>query len=580
MKKRFLASLLALVMVVGLLPTTALAAGAEMLANSLSSGASTLADNDQYYDVTFVKDAFEMTTIEVRIVDGGDDDMKLNLTEESKNKVTLEGAVFYIGDGEMSVLGLVTGYGLTSVDANMVGTDMTYYFQQASWGSLSSGQRVFETFTYEDVVNAKNSSRRLVLNYRAGGNMPINVNAVLERTPGDTGSQVSIPGAETTIAPGVLTNDVAQRVVRNSHMDGVSAYFFDHAEVRHTDGTAYPIDSVWLLGNYYYVTGEAMTGQVSFDRDNWSIYLVYTQAYTLTINASDPADGANTINGQEFGGSATFEFQIPRNGSLDVTFRLGWHVTLKVTETTNGGGLNNTVHFDSARDGYQTKTATVTFNGAQYQGDRTLNAVFTTGGDGGTYTLDYGHYLDNREDTGPYHGATVNVGGNTISASSSRTKGISNSMPEGQRTITITNTKSTSGASYVMDTLVVNGTFLRLPTAWTWTKPSNLSGNVWTSANNVTTIRDSNGGQMATATVTYRITYGTDGEITQSVATIVFSNIQQSLKIDRVNLTPRNYPGLTVTSIGEGLSAVYDYTQWVNGSDQRFTNSNLNISKL
>src|SRR5699024_4676202 len=102
----------------------------------------------------------------------------------------------------------------------------------ASWGTLGSANDqfgVFETFTYEDVVAANNAGRRLVLNYRAGGGMSVPVNAVLERTPGDTGSRELIPDAETTIAPGVLTNDVAQRVVRNSHMDGVSAYFFDHA---------------------------------------------------------------------------------------------------------------------------------------------------------------------------------------------------------------------------------------------------------------------------------------------------------------------------------------------------------------
>ena len=552
MKKRFLASLLALVMVVGLLPTTALAAGAEMLANSLSSGASTLADNDQYYDVTFVKDAFEMTTIEVRIVDGGDDDMKLNLTEESKNKVTLEGAVFYIGDGEMSVLGLVTGYGLTSVDANMVGTDMTYYFQQASWGSLSSGQRVFETFTYEDVVNAKNSSRRLVLNYRAGGNMPIDVNAVLEQTPGNTGSRVEIPNAAQTIAPGVLTNDVAQRVVRNSHMDGVSAYFFDHAEVRHTDGTAYPIDSVWLLGNYYYVTGEAMTGQVSFDRDNWSIYLVYTQAYTLTITASSQG-GSNFIdNTQITTAGREITYQIPRNGSLEVDFRWGQYATIDIQETTANHAKEL---FSSAEDGYQIKSTTLSFDGATAQYDRQITVDFTSRGSTSAFTLDYTHYIDNAGNpSGSYHGAEVKLGNDVWETADAGSAVLRNSMGENARTITITKTRDSN--SYVVDTIVINGTALNLPTGWSWQSTANST---WTGRAE-TDILDSNNQVMAHAVVNFRLEYGEQRNIYISTTTITFSNICNDLKIDRINLTNQGYPGMTVTVVGDALDATYDRT--------------------
>ena len=121
MKKRLLA------LVMGLFPT-AFAAGQSGNSSS-SDGVSTRAmTSDKDYTISFVKDAFNITQIGVRVVDGSSPPANLSgqFNDATKQKITLGGASFSIGDGSMSPAHMVASYGLMEVTPTKVGQ---YYDQ-------------------------------------------------------------------------------------------------------------------------------------------------------------------------------------------------------------------------------------------------------------------------------------------------------------------------------------------------------------------------------------------------------------------------------------------------------------------
>ena len=360
MKKRLLASLLVLVMVVGLLPSTAFASSGTG-GGDTDSGVSTQANTDGTYNVTFVRDAFNTTQVTVHSVYG------LNNQALTVSSATLDGMRLQIGDEGMDANGLAGGYGLLNVQVG----DQFYYLTSATWGA--NGQPV-GTFYYDDVEAHANDG--IYLHYTAAENVTIPVTAV---NGNDSDAEITTG----QLASGVIDEFVVQEVVANE----TSTWYFSQAELRPTaDGSAagsspVTIESIRLENGTYYVTTEETTlSQAAFDPADWSVYLVYEPGVELTMNVtlSNGAGQYNTIDGvavtqipeYESDGNFTVRYQVPTSGSRDIVLTMGAGANLNVTETTSGSAAL----FSSADDGYQYKSYTLSLLGTQ--GNRTVNVEF------------------------------------------------------------------------------------------------------------------------------------------------------------------------------------------------------------
>lgn len=322
MKKRLLA------LVMGLFPT-AFAAGQSGNSSS-SDGVSTRAmTSDKDYTISFVKDAFNITQIGVRVVDGSSPPANLSgqFNDATKQKITLGGASFSIGDGSMSPANMVASYGLMDVTTTKVGT---YYYQYATWERSLTADHV-TSLTYEDIK--AHAGQTLYLNYRtSAGKLKVPVTAV-----SDTGETLA---QKSDFVPGDITEAQAQEVVAGLS----SPYYFQGAELRPKSGTASPVPITYvnLLNGCYYVKSSLSSNSMdTFDINDWDVYLVYEQAYKLTLHIEDPGNHANNkVNGVHCT-TGDYIYQIPKSGVLELTFGIGTNSNLTVTNTT-GGGSNGT----------------------------------------------------------------------------------------------------------------------------------------------------------------------------------------------------------------------------------------------
>ena len=511
--------LLCVIMVASMLPVSALA-----FLLPVSRAAS-----EPDYTVTFVKDAFNTQKVEVytRIDETGD---SLDIPD-----ATLDGKSFQLPEGaSMTASGLADGYGLLNVEVG----GQRYYLVDATWGN-ESGSSVISIFNY-DIVQQK-GSLGIYLHYVAATSQRISATAW--DTTGN-GSKITTG----SIHAGNLTEDVGQALVAGQS----GTWYFSGAELRpkangaQAGSNSIPIDSIRLENGYYYVTTSLSDqGQVAFVKDDWDVYLLYEPAYQLTINVSNVNNTASSIDGVSIGnGDSTRTYQVPRNDNVDVFFDFGTRAELVLTDTTDG----SEVLFDSKNNNYQIKEYTQSFT---MNKDRTVTAVFTARSN---FTLDFTQYRDENDS---YHGGVMAI--RSSSSNNYETLSISGT---GKLTTTIAPNYQLrirqdvgGGTPYVVDTIVINGQFVSLPTGFSWT---GSSGSPWESTlNNVTIYANDGETVMARMNVYSYVEYGTNGKISVAATTLTFTAINTNLVIDRINRTPEDYPGTTVTDIGEGLDATF-----------------------
>lgn len=536
MKQRLISLLLCVVMIFGMIPMTALAAP--------SDDVTTYANGQ--YNVIFVKDAFTTTQIGVTPINGSS---ALSIT----SPVTLDGVSLTIGTGSMTVANLAAGYGLMQVESNST----TYYLDYATWGQ--NGTR-FDSYTYEDI--ATHAGEGIYLHYREAQDIDIPVKAVDE-------DDQPISGAESSMSAGEITTEKAQQVV-----DGASqSYGFVNAELRPIDGEGdpVPITSVNVVNDYYYVTTEMSSlDRVTFDSTQWEVYLVYGLAYRLTVNVTNETGSADNQINRTTVQTDTYYYYIPRNGTLNLEFHSAADSNMTITNTTSGSD----VLFSSAEDGYQVKTFDLAMVGNLASGsissDQTINVNFTRIPT--QLTLDYNHYKQYYDMEQSYHGFPVRVN-NTVLQHNSTDNGIMNLVDDAdadEHDIKINmgyrSKDGTSNTRFIVNTIVINGTALPLPTDWSWTGNSGSPFNKYVDF----TIPDSDGNVIASGKVWFHIEYGSAGNMISEegrcYAHVVFEELHNNIKIDRINLTPgpeeNVFPDVVIQEIGEGITGrVYNSTE-------------------
>ena len=549
MKKRLLASLLALAMVVGLLPAAALATLVPASASD-GSGVSTQAAAQGTYDVTFVRDAFDTTEVTVHSVIGAGTGTPLPVPDSS-----LDGMRLQIGDGTMDANGLAGGYGLLNVEYN----SNFYYLTSATWGPSGNG---IGTFGYADVET--HESDGIYLHYTRADQVPIPVTAV-----NSMGTETQI--TQGTIPSGVITEARAQAVVEND----TQTWYFDHAELRPraggsaTGSSPVTIDSIRLENGTYYVTNEEIAQtQAAFDPANWDVYLVYEPGVNLTLNVtlSNGAGQYNTIDGTPvttLGNNQTsfaVEYQAPRSGARDIEFVMGDGANLDVTETT---GNANTSLFSSATDGYQYKSYILSLLGTG--SDRTVDVEFF--GVSQDKVLDYTTYAANQ---GNYHGFDLLWNGGSALGTSLNGDGRAlQSIGYGSSfsLVLVFGYASSDNAVFVPNRISVNDTWIDIPwpgTDYTVSGPGS-NPNSGTHSRS-TTIYDSAGNRQATVTASITRWTWLNSRLGSSChLTLQFTNVTNNLRIDFMNLVnAQNYTETALASIGEG--ATLHQGTWSNNS--------------
>ena len=525
MKRKFLSMLLALAMVVGMLPVSFLA--------GLVPQADAASGDD--YTVSFVKDAYNIASVGVNIVDGSSPPVRIkdNITSD----VTLDGAAFTIEDRSIQIANIVAGYGLMYVETSRQGG------QEATWGQ--DGSRITE-LTYESIQ--QNAGEAIYLHYRADTNTQYDIHAVVKNGSGET-----VINTYQTSNSGAITEAQADQLVANETQD----YFFNNAELRPKNGSAadaIPIDSVRLMNGKYYVRSSLSLHsnvEETFDASKWDVYFVYEPAVTLTLTLEkvDGAGDLNQIDGQpitELGDTLTY--QVPTNGSREIVFTVGTGGNLDLTDTT-GGGSN--VLFSNARDGYQVKTYTLTLQGNH--GDKTMTARFS-GTSGGKY-LDYSHRFTNPDN---YHGFNL-----FYSASGGSDDGTQLTDANGRKILIQNNGRlrikfgvASDNLTYVPNAIILNGTFLNMPWPGVNYVLNGSQGTVYMSR--TTDILDSAGNRMATVTMTGAIQRESDNTIAAgSYLDLKFTNLQNNVKIDFINLIGEHSGSageLRLVNIGEGVT--------------------------
>lgn len=536
MKKRLLALLLVVIMVMGILPTNAFAAG--QTGSSSNDNASTLAETPlTSYNITFVKDAFNITSIKVYLRDGIGGDFMQYITSTP----TLNNASFTIGDGTIDMSDILTGYGLLEVDVNDTNDNeyfqSKYYFQYATWGEVVDGPPI-TSITYDDVV--AHAEEGLYLFYKVPTNSKFTVTAV------DKGDATITTYNEMVSCD--ITPQVAQQLLTTQGV--TEPYFFDHAELRAVDSNntiKVPFDSIKLKNGYYYVSSSiSSNAEDAFDSEDWNVYFVYESAYKLTVDlrytngAAD--DAGDKINGVHYNTAQTIEYQIPRSGALELPIDVDAASNLTVTNTTGG---QNTVLFSSAQDGYNIKEYLLSMAGDTIGQDQTVIVQFDGARTNNSYKLDYSHYVNSPNS---YHGNEVKlfVGG-TSNGTALNKNNTTTTLEQGDVLRFYCNADS---ATYMVNTLVLNGTALALPT-WSWTGSGTHTGSA------DTTIYDTAGNVMAKVTTNVWIQYGSNSRISSADFYIEFNTLNSDIKLDHANLAPQTYPDLIIYEMGEGLGVQY-----------------------
>ena len=530
MKRKFLSMLLALAMVVGMLPVSFLA--------GLVPQADAASGDD--YTVSFVKDAYNIASVGVNIVDGSSPPVRIkdNITSD----VTLDGAAFTIEDRSIQIANIVAGYGLMYVETSRQG-GQDYLFQEATWGQ--DGSRITE-LTYESIQ--QNAGEAIYLHYRADTNTQYDIHAVVKNGSGET-----VINTYQTSNSGAITEAQADQLVANETQD----YFFNNAELRPKNGSAadaIPIDSVRLMNGKYYVRSSLSLHsnvEETFDASKWDVYFVYEPAVTLTLTLEkvDNAGNLNQIDGQPITSLGDIlTYQVPTNGSREIVFTVGTGGNLDLTDTTNGG---SDVLFSNARDGYQVKTYTLTLQGNQ--GDKTMTARFS--GTSGAKYLDYSHRFTNPDN---YHGFNLFYSANGGSDDGTQLTDANGRKIQIQNNgrLRIKFGVASDNLTYVPNAIILNGTFLNMPWPGVNYVLNGSQGTVYMSR--TTDILDSAGNRMATVTMTGAIQRESDNTIAAgSYLDLKFTNLQNNVKIDFINLIGEHSGSageLRLVNIGEGVT--------------------------
>lgn len=524
------------------------------------------------YTLTIRKDATTQKSVTVYLVNAETD----LIYPSTETPPLLSRYTIDLPAGEtMTIEDLVTGLGLAEFKAHGVATEpfRTYLFDVATSGpNRTNPSKKITSFTYDQFVSTI-ANTWLCFYYVPQADQAINIKAVNQ-------DGTEIPGALKTIASGDITEEAALNVIGTQK----KSHLFSRAELRNAQNEAVVVEGLRRIGDYYYAScpNSAHSSEV-FKMAEWTPYLVFDEAFKLTVEARNTQNGNNTINGTKVDqAGSTLEFTIPKNGSVQVDFEMDKNSRLTVTEST-AGFQTNTELFSSKKAGYQQKTATLTFSADQYEGDRVIKANFeATASEGDRYwqRVDWDHYSDNYNiEGGNYHGATMTYGSwseaNGVERvdpadTQARFVRIANEQKTGMRTLEITHSrKSEADAPYVVDTVVVNGQTLNLPVGWGWQGSGTWGQKVVTTGNNDpglptgegvanTVIYDSKGNKVADAQVTQYIEYA-NNSINTSITYVTFSNVSNYLEVNRINLAPNDFPGITVNSIGEGLNAYYQH---------------------
>ena len=530
MKRKFLSMLLALAMVVGMLPMSFLA--------GLVPQADAAAGDD--YTVSFVKDAYNIASVGVNIVDGNSPPNRIK--NDITSDVTLDGAAFTIEDRSIQIANIVAGYGLMYIETSRQG-GQDYLFQYATWGQ--DGTRINE-LTYESIQ--QNAGKAIYLHYRADTNTQYDIHAVVKSNSGET----AINTYQTSNS-GAITEAQADQLVANETQD----YFFNNAELRPKNGSAadaIPIDSVRLMnGKYYVLSSLSLHSNVeeTFDASKWDVYFVYEPAVTMTLTLEkvDNAGNLNQIDGQpitELGDSLTY--QVPTNGSREIVFSVGTGGNLDLTDTT--GNVNNVI-FSNARDGYQVKTYTLTLQGNQ--GDKTMTARFS--GTSGAKYLDYSHRFTSPDN---YHGFNLFYSANGGSGDGTQLTDANGRKIQIQNNgrLRIKFGVASDNLTYVPNAIILNGTFLNMPWPGVNYVLNGTQGTLYMSR--TTKLLDSAGNEMATVTMTGAIQRESDNTIAAgSYLDLKFTKLQNNVKIDFINLIGEHSGSggeLRLVNMGEGVT--------------------------
>ena len=499
MKKRLLASLLVLVMVVGLLPSTAFASsgtgGGDTDSGVTDSGDVSVMDLGQY-SVRFRQDAANSTEIAVYAVSSDGTPLDINT---SVTPVTLDGVTFNlesVENGAILIDNLVSGYGLLSVR----GTDGTdYFFNTATWGSAGSatGSDSISTITYEDVTTNQAQGIYLWYNTEAEQTIPVQM---VSRVVQSGGNQDAPIGSVSTMASGIVDNAKAQGALSEAGI--ATTYAFLHAELRPVDDSvssvdAIAVESIRRVNGYYMVTSTDTTNTYDyFDVSSWEVYLVFTPAYRVTITVNNVRTDT-TIDGEQIPKSDTgtnvptetvYTYQIPQNGTLSVEFILGQRANMRVVNTTGG---EETVLFDSARaqDGFQTKLWTLEMSGDDVSQDQTITVNITRSdtaynpsngsGVGTGYRLEYSDYLSNNSEAQRWHNSDIRIvnngsAWNAVGTSLKNTANGQYTINEGQA-LRFYGGNQGSEAMFP-NSIVINGVSIPLSFEISWTKPSDVTG--------------------------------------------------------------------------------------------------------
>ena len=492
--------------------------------------------------VTVIRDSATFTTLNVEFRAWTSDISSSSPFTPAVNG--LHGVQFNIGTETVNLANLASGFGMGVVQDS---TGTTYTFDVASWNA--NGTSPITALTYDSVAS---SGGTIYLFYRQnGGNTSAGTVPVQISLGGYQGSSEEMPVTGTgRLVAGNITDDSAQVALRESGVTGAAGtdWGFHSAVLRQSSGGigSISIESVRLVygGTYYQVTSSYASSSILLPVDEYEIVLYYQPAYLLTITI-EGADGhnGNTINGVYYE-DGNHIFTVPRNGALDLTFAMETSTNLTVQNTTTSETI-----FDSDQDGYEIKEFTYQFSGDSMRSGQSLTVTFTNLS---TYLLEYSHYVDNDQVNQSYHGFSAMLNGTALSRGQ-RTIGI-----EKGDVLKFNSGGSTMTESYMVNTIVLNGTALNLPTGWSWT---NYNGSYFggTYSQNNVSILDSSGEVMAVVDITtYVAIQGISASNSwpnrDSYTQVTFKEIYNNIKMNRANLAPKNYPDLIIYEIDEGLS--------------------------
>ena len=503
--------------------------------------------------VTVIRDSATFTTLNVEFRAWTDASLPAVAFTPTVNG--LDGAQFNVGSTPVSLLNLASGFGMNVVQDS---DGVTYTFDFAAWEDRYGADPI-DTLTYDDV---ESSGGTIYLFYRQNGEETdsglVDVHLSLGGYPGDT--QVPVTGTGKLVA-GPINDTSALDALRRSDVaipEGTTWGYHSAALRPKTGSGSLSVTSVRLVygGLYYQVDSDMSSADsVLLPVSEYDLWIYYQRAYLLnvTIEGFDNKLG-NTVNGSPLADN-TYIFSVPENGFLDFSVGIASDSNAVVTNTTT-----DEVLFDSDRDGYEVKRFNYQFSGDRMQGGQSVTVEFKSVS---TYLLEYSHYVDNPGVNQSYHGFSVMLNGTALSRDQ-RTIGIKKGD-----VLKFNSGGSNMTESYMVNTIVLNGTALNLPD-FSWTRPASSGANVTTERNNVV-LFDSAQNKMATVNITTRVNYAGSGNSSYpsqannpngTYTEVEFVEIYNNIKMNRANLAPKAYPDLIFYEIDEGLSGrIHNYNQ-------------------